>query len=279
MKQNEEESENSETSSNCSSILSKEDLENNDSYSISNYNPFKIYETISNSLKLKINCQKEELQYLTTQKNLESSNITPGKILEYKFLVTGEHSTGKTSFCMRFALNKFNLEIKSSKNIECYLKTIILFNKEIKIYLIDIDLDTLLEKDYNNFLYEDIKAVLCLYDITKIKTFEKAKKLIKELKQKTGNVIPYYLIGNKTDLKYIRNVNYKDAKEKAKMIKCELKETNCVEVKLVEDIIKYIVAKIFYENLDDLEKERVKLKAIDEVKKRKENIKIKKYDD
>lgn len=92
-------------------------------------------------------------------------------------------------------------------------------------------------------------------------------------------MIPYYLIGNKTDLKYIRNVNYEDAKEKAKMIKCELKETNCVEVKLVEDIIKYIVAKIFYENLDDLEKERVKLKAIDEVKKRKENIKIKKYDD
>ena len=92
---------------------------------------YSIYESITKKLKLKINCQKEELLDLKSKKN-------NNEIIEYKILIIGDRFTGKTSFCQRFALNEFNLEIKSTSQSECYLKTILLLNKEIRVYLIDV---------------------------------------------------------------------------------------------------------------------------------------------
>ena len=67
-----------------------------------------LYESITKKLKLKIISQKEEKEDLQQNNNNE--------ILEYKILIIGDHFTGKTSFCLRFSLNQFNLDIESSRN-------------------------------------------------------------------------------------------------------------------------------------------------------------------
>ena len=169
----------------------------------------------------------------------------------------GEHYSGKTSFCLKFAKNKFNLEEKSSTQIECYLKTLILFGKEIKIYLIDFNED-LLDKNISNNFYSDIKGVLAVFDSTKIKNFEKSISIIENLKEKIGNVIPFLLIGNKNDLKYLKVVSLEDAKNKAKKMKCEYKESNCIDENSVNNIIKFFISNIYYNDLDDIEKDKVK---------------------
>ena len=205
---------------------------------------YSIYESITKKLKLKINCQKEELLDLKSKKN-------NNEIIEYKILIIGDRFTGKTSFCQRFALNEFNLEIKSTNQSECYLKTILLLNKEIRVYLIDV-------YNLNEELLKNVKGIIVIYDITKIKTFEYTEKVIKEIRPKIGNIIPILLVGNKNDLKFLRDIDYEDAEEKANSLNCILKEINCVDEDSVHEIIKYLIAKIFFNDLDDGEKEKVK---------------------
>ena len=203
-----------------------------------------IYESIK-KLKYKIICQKEEKAELGKYKNNND-------VLEYKLLIIGGPSTGKTSFCQRFALNEFNLEIKSSDSSECYLKSILLLDKEIKVFLIDS------LNNFNEELLKNVKGVITIYDITKLKTFEIVEKLIKEIRQKIGNIVPILLLGNKNDLKCLRDVDYDDALEKANSLNCILREINCVDDNSVHDTIKYLVAKIFFNDLDDAEKDKIK---------------------
>ena len=212
-------------------------------------NKYSIYDSITKKLKLKIISQKEEKEDFN--KNKKKNN----EIIEYKLLIIGDRFTGKTSFCLRFALNEFNLEIKSSNQSECYLKTILLLDKEIKVYLIDV-INSI--NNLNEELLKNVKGVVAIYDITKLKTFELTEKLIKEVRQKIGNTIPILLLGNKNDLKFLRDIDYDEAEEKANSLNCILREINCVDEDSVHETIKYLVAKIFFNDLDDIEKEKIK---------------------
>ena len=215
-----------------------------------NKGKYSMYESITKKLKLKIISQdkeKEDFKSKTKKNNDE--------IIEYKILIIGDHLTGKTSFCHRFALNDFNLEIKSSTQSECYLKSIILLNKEIKVYLIDV-INSI--NNLNEEFIKNVKGVFAIYDITKVKTFELTENLVKEVRQKIGNTVPILLLGNKNDLKFLRDIDYDEAVEKAKVLNCSIREINCVDKDSVHDSIKYLIAKIFLDDLDEKEKEELK---------------------
>ena len=176
--------------------------------------------------------------------------------LEYKILILGEKMVGKSSICTRFAMNEFNLEIKPSSQSECYPKTIKLFDQLIKVYLIDVSSDSI--KNPKSYLYTDVKGALLVYDITKTKTFEKIDDWAKEITDKVGKPIPVMLLGNKNDLKFLRNVDEEEAKEKAVSLKCDCRESSCVDEKGIQDCIKYLIAKIYYEDLPEEKKEYYK---------------------
>jgi GTPase SAR1 family protein len=106
-----------------------------------------------------------------------------------------------------------------------------------------------LDKNISNNFYSDIKGVFALFDSTKIKNFEKTIDIIKNLKEKIGNVIPFLLIGNKNDLKYLKVVSLEDAKNKTKKLKCECKESNCIDENSANNIIKFFISNIYYNDL------------------------------
>ena len=254
----------SEGTSSYNSDFFKEDF-----YENNNQEKFRIYKSIIKELKLKIISIPEET--LSIEKEIRKQSLfSKNNVIEFKFFVIGDHYSGKTSFCVKFTKNKFNLETKPSTQIECYLKTLILFGKELKIYLIDLNED-LLNKNIPNNFYNDIKGVFALYDVTKIKSFEKTLKIIEELKEKIGNVIPFLLVGNKTDLKNLKVVNLEDVKNKTKKMKCEYKETNCVDENGVNNVVKYFISSIYYNDLDDIEKEKIKSEILIKENKRVKN--------
>ena len=242
----------------CSDYLSSNNSEifKDELYETSNQEKFRIYKSIVKEFKIKIISNIEET--LSIEKEIRKQSLfNKYNVIEYKFFVIGEHTSGKTSFCLKFSKNKFNLEEKPSTQIECYLKTLILFGKEIKIYLIDFNED-LLNKNISNNFYNDIKGVFALYDSTKIKNFEKTVEIMKKLKEKIGNIIPFLLIGNKTDLKNLKEINLEDAKNKTKKLKCDCKETNCIDENSVNKVVKYFISNAYYNDLDDIEKEKIK---------------------
>ena len=232
MKQNDNYSVSEDTSSYNSDLYPSDNYD----YNYNNSEKFKIYKSIVKELELKIISKPEETSSI--EKDIRKQSLfSKNNILEYKFLVIGDNLSGKTSFCLKFAKNEFNLEIKPSKEINCYLKTLILFDKEIKIYLIDINENIINNyKNLNNIFYSDVKGVFALYDITKVKSFENTLKLVENLREKLGNVIPFILVGNKSDLKNLKNINIEDVKNKSKKYKCINKEGNCIEDKSVNEI-------------------------------------------
>ena len=135
-----------------------------------NKGKYSMYESITKKLKLKIISQDKEKEDFKSKTKKNNDNI-----IEYKLLIIGDHLTGKTSFCHRFALNEFNLEIKSSTQSECYLKSIILLDKEIKVYLIDV-INSI--NNLNEEFIKNVKGVFAIYDITKVKTFELTENLV-----------------------------------------------------------------------------------------------------
>lgn len=93
-------------------------------------------------------------------------------------------------------------------------KSLILFVKELKIYLIGLN-EYLLNKNISYNFYNDIKGFFCLYDANKIKE----QKIIEELKEKIVNVAQILLVGNKTDLQNLIVVNLEDFKNREKKYK------------------------------------------------------------
>ena len=246
-------------------------LDDDDYYNIYNMNnieKYPIYKSIIRDMNIKIIGKQEEI--LSIEKSLKKQSLYNGtNILEYKFLVIGDTLSGKSSFCLKFAKNKFNLEIKKSTDMNCYIKTLVLFNQDIKIYLIDVIDSIILNRNINNNLYSNIKGIFALYDVTKNKSLKNTLFLVEKVRERVGSVVPVLLVGNKTDLKNLKCVNINDAMNKSAYLKCDCKETNCIEENEVLRTVKYFVASIYYNDLDDLEKEQIRRNIVDKENKRK----------
>ena len=94
-----------------------------------------------------------------------------------------------------------------------------------------------------------------MYDITNNDSLEKSEKILNKTKKycklDENNNIPIILVGNKNDLKFLRNISFADAQQRANQLNCELKEINCnKDIENVHDVMKHIISKIYYNNLN-----------------------------
>ena len=144
-------------------------------------------------------------KFQPSQKDEDSS-------MEYKILILGEHEVGKTSVCNRFIMNEFNLEIKPTKESECYTKNIQFFEEKLKIYIVDVDTNVM--NTNHSYLYTDVKGAIVLYDVTKHKSFEKIDTWVVDMRQNISNKIPILIVGNKNDLSFLKCVHEIELKEK-----------------------------------------------------------------
>lgn len=216
----------------------------------------KLYNSLTKKMHVKIISSEEEINEL---KKTPISETT----ISYKVLVIGADSVGKTSFCNRISRNTFDFEIKSSVETTCFLKTLTLFNEEIKLFLLDVKLNSLDEEEEKE-LYKDINGIIAIYDITQFDSLEKTEKILKSIKKRCqyNSNIPIYMLGNKNDLKFLRAIDFEETTYKASTKGYELKEINCYKDEdIVHNVIKNLVARIYYNNLNEEEKEKIKTEA------------------
>ena len=218
---------------------------------------YEVYTSLKN-IGLKFVANEEDLSDI---KNLNK----PDNVLEYKIIVIGDSLTGKTSFCNRFVLDNFDLELKPSKETVCYIKTVTLFDKEIKVYLLDVETHPLPIEEEEQ-IYKDVNGIIVVYDITNNESFEAIEKILgkakKHCKLEKDKPLPIFIVGNKNDLKFLRNINFTDAQKKANQLGSDLKEINCnKDPENVHSVMKNLISKIYFSNLNEEEKEIIISKA------------------
>ena len=196
-------------------------------------------------------------------KNLSDFIIQTGKkifhndqnSLEYRFLVIGDRSVGKTSFINKAINDSFDLEIKPTTENGCYNMELQFGYNRISILLVDVTTSELSKN--HRYIFRRVDGAFVLYDITKHYTFEKVETYISDIQGNLGFKIPIILIGNKKDLGHLRAVHEIELKNLSFQFNVDHCETTCVDENSVFDIVKFFVFKTYYNSLSDSKKKEI----------------------
>ena len=175
--------------------------------------------------------------------------------LEYRFLVIGDRSVGKTSFIKKTINNSFDLEIEPSGESECYSMELKFGFNKINLYLLDISTSELSKN--HGYIFRGVHGAFVLYDISKRNTFEKVETYISDIKSNLGYKAPIVIIGNKKDLIHLREVPESELKDLAFQLNCDHSETTCTDENSVFDIVKFLVFKTYYNSLSESKQKEI----------------------
>lgn len=158
---------------------------------------------------------KKNLTDILALKKITKEHTKQKSTINIAFL--GDKCVGKTSLVYQYATNKFD---------QYYIQTIAReeFTKNVKFEAKNYNLNIIVtsgvpqyQEDYSQ-LYSESDFLVVVFDLTQLKTFEKAKEIIKNeiktyiflLSENFANVL---LIGNKADLARERKVNANEINE------------------------------------------------------------------
>lgn len=152
--------------------------------------------------------------------NLSNENVSFEETIkkttyEFKIILLGSISVGKTSILNRYITNEFDEDHISTIKIEFKTKFINI-NNMIKVKL-NI-WDTCGDEKYRAITrqyYNDANGILLIYDITKRDSFDSITLWINEIKNNSPREAILFLVGNKTDLNKERVITYQEGKNKA----------------------------------------------------------------
>ncbi|KAJ1373013.1 hypothetical protein KIN20_035332 [Parelaphostrongylus tenuis] len=161
----------------------------------------------------------------------------------YKIILVGDSGVGKTNLLSRFARNTFDLESKSTIGVEFSTKIITIDDKRIMIQI----WDTAGQERFKTFTtayYRGAQGALIVYDITKSHSFDSCQQWLNDLREHSKDV-SVILVGNKTDLRTLREVPLETGKRFAEDQKISFIETSALDSSNVEKAFTQIVTKIY----------------------------------
>jgi len=162
----------------------------------------------------------------------------------FKVVLIGDSGVGKSNLLSRFTRNEFNLESKSTIGVEFATKSIQADGKTIKAQI----WDTAGQERYRaitSAYYRGAVGALLVYDISKRITYENVSRWLKELRDHADPNIVIMLVGNKKDLRHMRQVQTDEAKEFCKEHKLFFIETSALADSHVGTAFETILKEIF----------------------------------
>ncbi|CAA6661146.1 unnamed protein product [Spirodela intermedia] len=149
----------------------------------------------------------------------------------FKVVLIGDSGVGKSNLLSRFTRNEFNLESKSTIGVEFATRSLNVDGKVIKAQI----WDTAGQERYRaitSAYYRGAVGALLVYDVTRRTTFENVERWLKELRDHTDPNIVVMLIGNKSDLRHLKESLY-------------FMETSALEATNVESAFAEVLTQIY----------------------------------
>ena len=118
-------------------------------------------------------------------------------------LMVGDTMTGKTALTQKYVYNTIKPELTSTIGIEYENKVIINHNKCDGAQISIAIWDTAGQKIFRSLIkhyYKNADAVVIVFDLTNINSFNNIKYWIKETEKLRLDGVPFYIVGNKLDL-------------------------------------------------------------------------------
>jgi len=165
------------------------------------------------------------------------------KIFQYKLVLLGESSVGKSSLVLRFVKGQF-LDFQESTIGAAFLtQTVCLNDTTVKFEI----WDTAGQERYHSLApmyYRGAQAAIVVFDITSSESFEKAKSWVAELQRQGSPNIVIALAGNKCDLANKRAVQASAAQAYADDNGCLFMETSAKSNTNVTELFVAIAKKL-----------------------------------
>jgi Ras-related protein Rab-1A len=151
----------------------------------------------------------------------------------FKFVIVGNSSVGKSCLLLRFADDQFSENYMTTIGVDFRFKTLNLDQKSIKLQIWDTAgqerfrtiTNTYYKSNYS--LIVDANAVLMVYDVTSLESFQDIEKYwLNEVESYADPGTQLVLVGNKCDLEDKRAVPIETAKQFAASKNMDFFETS-----------------------------------------------------
>lgn len=165
------------------------------------------------------------------------------KTCQFKLVLLGESSVGKSSLVLRFVKGQFHEFQESTIGAAFLTQTVQIDETTVKFEI----WDTAGQERYHSLApmyYRGAQAAIVVYDISNKESFQKAQTWIKELQRQANPNIVIALAGNKLDLANKRAVSYEEAKQYADETSLLFMETSAKTAANVMDIFTSIAKKL-----------------------------------
>lgn len=129
----------------------------------------------------------------------------PNKTCQFKLVLLGESSVGKSSLVLRFVKGQFHEFQESTIGAAFLTQTVQIDDTTVKFEI----WDTAGQERYHSLApmyYRGAQAAIVVYDLSNKETFQKAQTWVKELQRQASPSIVIALAGNKLDLAQKRQV-------------------------------------------------------------------------
>jgi small GTP-binding protein len=181
----------------------------------------------------------------TNQSTTATANNNSGsnKTCQFKLVLLGESSVGKSSLVLRFVKGQFHEFQESTIGAAFLTQTVQIDDTTVKFEI----WDTAGQERYHSLApmyYRGAQAAIVVYDLTNKETFQKAQNWIKELQRQASPNIVIALTGNKLDLASKRAVTYEEAKQYADETSLLFMETSAKTAANVMELFTSIAKKL-----------------------------------
>ncbi|GFS11279.1 Ras-related protein Rab-31 [Elysia marginata] len=119
----------------------------------------------------------------------------------FKIIVIGDSNVGKTCLTYRFCCGRFPDKTEATIGVDFREKQLDVDGETLKLQLWDTAGQERFRKSMVQHYYRNVHAVIFVYDITKVNSFENMAQWIEECdKHSLNKHIPRILVGNKCDM-------------------------------------------------------------------------------
>jgi len=161
----------------------------------------------------------------------------------FKLLLIGDSGVGKSCLLLRFADDTYTDSYISTIGVDFKIRTVDLDTKTIKLQIWDTAGQERFRTITSSY-YRGAHGIIIVYDITDKESFDNVRQWLFEIDRYASESVRKLLVGNKSDLKNKRAVEYETAKAFADELNIPFLETSAKNATNVEQAFLTMAAQI-----------------------------------